>query len=118
MMLAMSPIETPYAGLRLLRELVTQRSLSDFGWAIFEQWQAAGAPSKQDWGFTSLAHTGDDRVVHKLTPMIRRWPGESQHRRAVTGLDVLLSIGTDLALMNLSGIAQKVKFKGIKGRGE
>ena len=78
------------------------------------QWQTAGSPSKENWGFKCLGHVGDDRIARRITPLIRKWPGESQHRRAVMGLDILLAIGTDIALMNLNGIAQKVKFKGIK----
>ncbi len=46
--------------------------------------------------------------------MIKVWPGESQHQRAVLGLEILKTIGSDTALMQLNGIAQKVKFKGLK----
>jgi hypothetical protein len=46
--------------------------------------------------------------------MIRAWPGESAHARAVVGLDVLAAIGSDVALMHLHGIAQKLKFKGLQ----
>ncbi|HET9930607.1 MAG TPA: DUF4132 domain-containing protein, partial [Polyangiaceae bacterium] len=52
--------------------------------------------------------------ARRLTPMIRAWPGESAHARAVVGLDVLAAIGTDVALMHLHGIAQKLKFKGLQ----
>ncbi len=114
MMLAMSPLDDPYAGVEVLKETCEARSLADFSWALFEQWLAAGGSSKDGWAMAQLGLLGDDAVAGKLTPMIRRWPGESQHRRAVNGLDVLLAIGTDVALMHLNGIAQKVKFKGIK----
>ena len=43
--------------------------------------------------------------------------GRGRARRAVAGLDVLAAIGTDVALMHLHGIAQKVKFKGAAGTG-
>ena len=46
--------------------------------------------------------------------MIRLWPGENGHQRAVAGLDVLAEIGGDTALMHLYGISQKVKFKALK----
>ena len=52
----------------------------------------------------------------KLTPLIRAWPGESQHQRAVFGLECLRAIGTDIALMQLNGIAQKLSFKGLKAK--
>src|SRR5207248_4584576 len=44
------------------------------------------------------------------------WPGESQHQRAVLGLECLRAIGTDTALMQLNGIAQKLKFQGLKNK--
>lgn len=114
MMLAMSPLDDPYAGVEVLKETCEPASLAAFSWALFEQWIAAGAPSKESWALTQLGLLGDDVVAGNLTPMVRRWPGESQHKRAVVGLDVLLAIGTDVALMHLNGIAQKVKFKGVK----
>jgi len=56
---------------------------------------------------------GDRR---RLTPMIRAWPGESAHARAVIGLDVLAAIGSDVALMHLHGIAQKERTYQVIGR--
>ncbi|MCV5185823.1 hypothetical protein OFB79_26780, partial [Escherichia coli] len=64
--------------------------------------------------FTSLGILGNDDTARKLTPLIRAWPGESQHKRAVYGLDVLASIGSDIALMLLNGIAQKIKFVALQ----
>jgi hypothetical protein len=61
-----------------------------------------------------LGILGGDDVARKLTPMIRVWPGENLQARAVSGLDILARIGSDLALMHLNGIAQKVKFKALQ----
>jgi hypothetical protein len=63
-----------------------------------------------------MGYLGGDRCAIRLAPLVRAWPGESQHQRAVLGLDVLRGIGTDVALMQLNGIAQKLKFKGLKER--
>ncbi|MBK6464836.1 MAG: DUF4132 domain-containing protein [Myxococcales bacterium] len=90
------------------------KDLAAFAWELFERWQAAGAPNKEPWGFTALGVLGDDDTARALTPLIRAWPGESLHARATVGLDVLASLGTDVALMNLHGIAQKLKFKGLQ----
>jgi hypothetical protein len=49
---------------------------------------------------------------------LRTWPGEGLHARAVLGLDVLTLIGSDIALMNLHGVAEKVKFKGLKEKAQ
>lgn len=69
---------------------------------------------KENWAFTSLGILGNDDTARKLTPLIRAWPGESQHKRAVYGLDVLADIGSDVALMLLNGIARKIKFKALQ----
>ncbi|NGY61004.1 DUF4132 domain-containing protein [Lentzea sp. NEAU-D13] len=107
-----------YAGLPIVREALDRDSLAEFAWAVFERWQDAGAPSKEGWALTALGWFGDDSTVRALSPLIRNWPGESQHARAVTGLDVLADIGTEVALSHLNGIAEKVKFKGLKTRAQ
>ncbi len=113
-MLAMSKPGEEYPGLDDVLAVCDRESLARFAWAVFEAWQAAGHPAKEGWAFTALAIFGDDEVARRLTPLIRRWPGDGGHARAVTGLDVLTAIGSDVALMHLHGIAQKVKFKGLQ----
>lgn len=105
---------TSYAGLAIIKETFTRESLADFGWDLYTAWTEAGAPAKENWAFTSLGILGNDDTARKLTPLIRAWPGESQHKRAVYGLDVLASIGSDIALMLLNGIAQKIKFAALQ----
>jgi predicted DNA-binding WGR domain protein len=87
-----------------------------FAWKLFERWLAEGAPSKEKWAMAAIGHLGGDESVLKLAPMIRAWPGEAQHQRAVLGLEVLRAIGTDAALMQLNGIAQKLKFQALKAK--
>ena len=99
-----------------LARIAAPASLAAFAWDLFQAWLTSGAPSKERWAFTVLGWLGDDQTARRLTPLIRAWPGESQHARAVTGLDVLGAIGSDVALMMLNGIAQKVKFKGLQER--
>lgn len=113
-MLSISKLELPYPGVEIIREICTADSLAEFAWDLFEAWMTAGAPSKENWAFHALGLLGDNQTVHRLTPKIREWPGESAHARAVTGLDILAAIGTDLALMSLNAIASKLKFKGLQ----
>ncbi|MEU6797630.1 DUF4132 domain-containing protein [Nonomuraea wenchangensis] len=115
-MLAISRPGEPYPGLDAVREACDARSLADFGWALFQRWQAAGHPSKESWIMDAQALIGDDETVRRLTPLIRTWPGEGGHARAVAGLDLLASIGSEVALMHLHGIAEKAKFGGLKKR--
>ncbi|ROZ74313.1 DUF4132 domain-containing protein [Ramlibacter sp. WS9] len=115
-MLAISKLDAPYAGLQLVRDACAPASLAEFAWDLFEAWLTAGAPSKEAWAFSALGLLGDDETARRLAPRIREWPGESAHARAVTGLDLLAAIGTDVALMHLNGIAGKVKFKALQER--
>lgn len=113
-MLAISKLDAPYPGIDVVRDTCARDSLAEFAWDLFEAWQTAGAPAKENWAFYALGLLGDNGTVHRLTPKIREWPGESAHARAVSGLDILNAIGTDLALMSLNAIANKVKFKGLQ----
>ncbi len=113
-MLAISKLDAPYPGLEIVKQTCTRASLAEFAWDLFDAWIAAGAPSKEGWAFTALGLLGDDETARRLAPRIREWPGESAHARAVTGLDLLAAIGSDVALMHLNGIASKVKFKALQ----
>lgn len=113
-MLSFSSLEEPYAGIEQVKAACEPASLARFAWALFEAWMVAGVPSKEGWAFQALGHFGDDECARKLAPLIRQWPGEAAHARAVTGLDVLATIGTDVTLIYLNGIAEKVKFKGLQ----
>ncbi|MGW2396058.1 DUF4132 domain-containing protein [Kitasatospora sp. NPDC001664] len=117
-MLALSRPEEPYAGVPVVTGACRADSLAAFGWALFEEWRQAGMPSKESWALTVLGSLGDDETVRRLTPVLREWPGEGAHHRAVEGLGVLAAIGTDVALLHLHGIAQRVKFKALKSRAQ
>jgi hypothetical protein len=115
-MLAFSSLEEPYAGIAEVKEACEPSSLGAFAWDVFSTWLAKGAPVKEAWALYALGHLGDDACARKLAPLIREWPGQAAHARAVAGLDVLAAIGSDVALMHLHGIAQKVKFKGLQDK--
>jgi hypothetical protein len=110
-MVAFSKPDAVYAGIAVAREACTPQSLGAFAWDLLLVWLAAGAPPKEDWALRAVGWLGDDECARRLTALIRKWPGESAHARAVTGLDALADIGSDVALMNLNGVAEKVKFK-------
>lgn len=99
-----------------VREHTDLRSRDRFATDLFEQWRLAGAVTKHSWMMIHGGFLGDDEFVHHLTPMIREWPGQSQHKRAVNGLEALRNVGTTTALQQLAGIAAKVKFAGLKRR--
>lgn len=115
-MLAMSGPGEPYPGLVEVTGTADASSLAAFAWALFEQWRLASMPAKEAWVLSALGLLGDDGTVRRLAPVIRAWPGEGAHHRAVEGLDVLAAIGSDVALLHLHGISQQVRFKALKAR--
>jgi hypothetical protein len=117
-MLQLSKPGDLYPGVPVLREYCEARSLAEFAWACFETWRFNGMPAKDTWPLLTLGVFGDDDTVRRLTPVIRAWPGESAHHRAVEGLGVLAAIGTDVALRHLHGIAQRVPFKALRKRAQ
>ena len=81
-------------------------------------WLSEGAARKRNGLSWQLAISAAMPRRLKLTPFLRAWPGESQRRRAVTGLECLRAMGSDTALMQLNGIAQKLKFQGLKKKAQ
>lgn len=115
-LLALSTLDSPAPEVRVVRDVVTRDSVEAFSWALFQAWLDDGGSPKEAWAFTQLALIGGDRAARDLTPMVRRWPGESAHARAVRGLEILAAIGSDVALMHLHGLSQKGKFKALLER--
>jgi len=115
-MLAFSAVDPPYAGIALVKEACDPDSLFDFAWELFSLWLASDGKTKTDWAMMALAHFGGDEAARRLTPLLRRWPTESQGVRAARGFDVLAAIGTDVALMHLHGLSQRLRFKGLKAK--
>jgi hypothetical protein len=102
------------AWLTEVTDVCDRDSLRIFSWALFEQWLSRGAPWSDHWVLSALAHFGDDETVDRLVPLIKAWPGQNQHHRAVAGLKVLGAIGTEEALRAMQHVSQRAKFKAIK----
>jgi hypothetical protein len=113
-MLALSRLGLPYPGLAAVRETLDPVALAEFGWSLFQAWESAGFPPKQSWVLEALALIGDDNTVRRLSPVVRAWPGAGGHARAMAGLDVLYTIGSEMALSHLHSISRKVKFEALK----
>ncbi|MFC3494403.1 DUF4132 domain-containing protein [Glycomyces rhizosphaerae] len=112
--LALGTPDYAYPGIAVVAEACDRDSLARFSRALFDRWTAIGAPAKDAWALTQLIHFADDATVWALAPLIREWPGESLHKRAVTGLEVLGAIGTEEDLRAIQTIADKVKFNALQ----
>ncbi|MCE7869947.1 DUF4132 domain-containing protein [bacterium CPR1] len=115
-MLSLSTLEDPLPCLAEVCQACTQVSLSEFAWDLFSAWLNSGAPSKDAWTYHALGLIGGDEGARRLTPMLRKWPGEGFSSRAADGLEVLASIGSDLALMHLNSLAEKLRFKALQDK--
>jgi len=116
--LQQSQFDRPHPLVTQLKNQAKRESLDVFAWCLFEFWLSEGAPAKDKWALMAVGLLGSDTSALKLAPLIRVWPGENQHQRAVLGLQCLQAIGTDTALMQINGIAQKLKFKALKAEAQ
>ncbi|RRD49937.1 DUF4132 domain-containing protein, partial [Arachnia propionica] len=108
--------DTDHPLVTAVRDRAEVTSRDRFAVAVFRAWLASGAVARQSWCLTGAGWLGDSQFVAELTPLIRQWPGQSQHQRAVKGLTALRNVATDAALQAISGIAAKVKFAALKKR--
>ncbi|GAA1551631.1 hypothetical protein GCM10009678_38170 [Actinomadura kijaniata] len=115
-MMALSKPDDHYAGLAVVRELCDPASLRRFSWAVFQAWLDQDTPTKEMWALSQLGAFGDDATARRLTPLVKRWPGEGGTTRAATGVEVLAEIGTETALLCLHDITQRAKAKGLRAR--
>ncbi len=109
-----STLAEPLPLVCLLRRHLDRARLDAFAWRLFELWQAEGGPIKDRWALAALGLLGGDGCALKLAAHVRAWPAQGQHKRALIGLECLRAIGTDTALMQLGGIAHKVRFKRVQ----
>ena len=77
LMLAISKLDAPYAGLEIVRQTCKRASLAAFVWDLFEVWLNSGTPASYNWAFTALGLLGDDETARRLAPLVREWPGQS-----------------------------------------
>jgi hypothetical protein len=101
-MLAISPIDPPYAGIAQIKETCEPHSLAEFSWETARTWEHAGHKKKEIWMLNSLVHFADDEIVRRLTPGMR----------VDYAVQVLEVIGTDAALMEMATIAGRTASQG------
>lgn len=116
LMLAICKPDETYAGIELLRTACNRSSLGDLATDLFQQWLAAETPAKDGWAYQALGLLGDDDSARTLAPYLMKWPSEGASARAVAGVDVLATIGSDVALMHLDLIANKAKTAALKDK--
>lgn len=116
-MLSISLADDPYAGLERLRESCDEASLGAFALELLEQWVLADAPGRFDWMAYAVVHLPSDAGHARLAALAREWATKNQAKceRACIGLT---AIGSDLALLHLTHIAQTTRFQNLKERAQ
>jgi len=104
----------PHPALPILRSVSDSQSLDIFAVALFQSWIADQMPAAARWRLIGAALIGGNGFVLELGARILEWPGQAGHARAVFGLQCLLAVSTDEAFAQLSLIADKCKFEGLK----
>lgn len=84
-------------------------SLARFAWSVFEAWDRHGSPESQ-WMFQALAYLGDDQCALRLTPRIYTWLRTDAYTKAYKGIEVLLQMGTDVALAQIQQLALNKRY--------
>ncbi len=103
-----------FPALAELSKQSTRSSLAEFAWSVTTLWLHRDGKAKTDWCLRLLAHFGDDAVVHRLAPLVRRWPTENNTARAQVGVDVLAAIGTPYAMSQLYQFSQSVPQRSLR----
>lgn len=107
-----------YCGLDIVKAACQPQSLAAFAWDLFNAWQNAGAPAKENWAFQTLGIFGDESTVRCLTALILAWPQEGKSARAASGLHLLTRIGSDMSLLQLHHISQRAKSRPLRESAE
>jgi Domain of unknown function (DUF4132) len=113
--LAQSKTE-PHPAIEQLQQICDAQSLETFAWSLFQRWLLIDAPSKEIWALQAVGWLGGDQSAIDLAILIKEWAADKFATRAGVGLECLRAIGTDTALLQLSNIIYKTRFKGIKER--
>ncbi|GIF17329.1 hypothetical protein BJ973_009709 [Actinoplanes tereljensis] len=80
--------------------------LAEFGRALLDEWLTDEMPASEAWVVLAQAHLGDDTTMDQLAPQVRSWPARSRWARAIDGLAVLATVGSDVALRHLLAIEE------------
>jgi hypothetical protein len=105
----------PYGGIGIVAETCDAASLAEFAWGLFENWGAAGHPTKKTgWAFDTLLWFGDSETARRLAPLVREWPGSGGSARAEIGLDVLIALGGDEGVREVYDLSQRSKFAALR----
>ena len=114
-MLMLGKPGAPWPGLAQVLPAFTPVSLADFGRALFQAWEGAGAASEHKWMLFAQAMLGNSETLGLLVARTAGWPSRGLFYLAKYGLLTLGDMGTrsdavgEAALRSLLRFAEKGK---------
>jgi hypothetical protein len=86
--------------------------------ALQERFHAAERPSADRWVYVAVAWLGGDRCAMRIGSRVRQAADDLNRAAANLGLEMLRTIGTDTAIMQLDMVARKVRRNSVKVRAQ
>ena len=116
-MILMSNHDAPIPAIAQVQAACDRQSLANFALSIFHEWIDKGSKAN-DGFFQVLGYWGDGKSAKTLTSLIQHWPRVHLSQRAALGLEILGTMGNDIALMQIQAIAAKTKYDSLRRRAE
>jgi ankyrin repeat protein len=116
-MVLMSTYDAPISEIAEIEAVCERQSLANFALSIFLEWSDKGGKAN-DGLFQVLGYWGDSKAARTLTPLIQHWPKVQLSHRSAMGLEILGSMGSDIALTQINAIAAKTKYESVRSRSE
>ncbi len=114
--MALSRQEAPFSGLLALQEALTPESLARFGQALFEWWRDSDTPPKERWIFWLQGVVGNDETARQLNVALKQWRAALIRVRAYDAMEMLVQIGSDVALMYLHQLSDQTRYNDLRER--
>lgn len=115
-MMALCKQNLPFSGFLALQEALTPESLAKFGQSLFEWWRSSDQPSKGAWIFWLQAFVGNDETARQLNVALKQWRAALSRVRAYEAMEMLVQIGSDVALMYLHQLSEQTRYNDLQER--
>ncbi len=110
-----SPADDGAALLQVTAGLAPE-SLEALAGGLFHQWLASGAPPKEKWALTALAHFPSDTWATVVGALCLQWAQGGFPARAQDAVAVLGRMGTRAALREVHRLATRVRTLALRAR--
>ena len=115
-MMALCKQNAPFSGLLALQEALAPESLAKFGQALFEWWRDSDTPPKERWIFWMQGIIGNDETARQLNVALKQWRAALIRVRAYDAMEMLVQIGSDMALMYLHQLSEQTRYNDLRER--